>query len=366
MTKKKQEMTEYLRNRRQQKDAQLRYDFMPSLLALVERPAHRWGALVLWLIVALVAVFGAWSWWSFVDVVVVGQGSLLPDSHIQVIKTAESGVVQELLVEEGQHVVAGTVLLRFEDQLLTDAIHHKETALARLASEQAVITQYQQNRQATVVVADYPEAHQAAVARLVLENAVVQKQLAEQYSQVTIAQYEALLGQRLLELRQQQEQWEAELAQLRYRATHMQVVAPTTGYVSGLVVTHVGQVVAASEPLVRIVPTETQLIFESTVSDKDIANIRVGMPAKIKLQAFPYATHGVVHGTVLAISPAAVPVEGRGVVYVVRVALAQELIADIPATGLSGTVEIKTGERRVLSYFLDPIIDSWDKSLKEP
>lgn len=53
-------------------------------------------------------------------------------------------------------------------------------------------------------------------------------------------------------------------------------------------------------------------------------------------------------------------------VYVVRVALAQELIADIPATGLSGTVEIKTGERRVLSYFLDPIIDSWDKSLKEP
>ena len=62
----------------------------------------------------------------------------------------------------------------------------------------------------------------------------------------------------------------------------------------------------------------------------------------------------------------AVPVEGRGVVYVVRVALAQELIADIPATGLSGTVEIKTGERRVLSYFLDPIIDSWDKSLKEP
>lgn len=73
-------LTDYLRKYRQQKDRTLKYDFMPSLLEIVERPAHIAGKWIIFLISLLLLVVLLWASLSKIDVVVVGTGEIVPGS----------------------------------------------------------------------------------------------------------------------------------------------------------------------------------------------------------------------------------------------------------------------------------------------
>ena len=97
----------------------------------------------------------------------------------------------------------------------------------------------------------------------------------------------------------------------------------------------------------------------------DIADIKVGMEAEIKLEAYPYNKYGTVKSTVKYISPSSFNSEQLGSVYLVKLELddSNENINII--SGLSGSVEIKTDKRTVMEYFLAPIIKGFGESLKE-
>lgn len=89
-------------------------DFAPGILRLQEAPPSPLPRLVLWCLLALIAITLAWSAIGRLDIIAVAHGRIVPQSYLQIVQPAESGIVKELLVREGDRVGAGQVLARMD------------------------------------------------------------------------------------------------------------------------------------------------------------------------------------------------------------------------------------------------------------
>ena len=146
-----------------------------------------------------------------------------------------------------------------------------------------------------------------------------------------------------------------------------QIKSPINGCISGMTVNSTGQMVTQADVLLQIVPTDKPLVFEGYIQDKDIANIKIGDVAKIKISAYSYSDYGDIDGRVTYISKSSYQIEGMGNVYKIEVEIDSEgFNEEIKLmSGMSGTVEIDVGKRSVLDYFLEPILQGMKNSLKE-
>jgi HlyD family secretion protein len=95
-------------------------DFSPPLLRLQQSAPNPLGRTVLWTLLLLLVGLVAWAVFGKLDIVAVAEGKLVPQSYVKIVQPAESGVVKEILVREGDRVRAGQVLMRM-DTLITDA-----------------------------------------------------------------------------------------------------------------------------------------------------------------------------------------------------------------------------------------------------
>ena len=149
--------------------------------------------------------------------------------------------------------------------------------------------------------------------------------------------------------------------------------------------TTIGQVVTTGQQLAVITPNGGELQVEALVANLDIGFVKLGQPAAVKVDAFPFTRFGVLHGKVVKIAPSAVaeadakralanaaaaaspaqepqaaPGQPESFVFPVTIALEERAMtidnATIPLTpGMTVTVEIKTDSRRVIDYLLSPL-----------
>lgn len=150
----------------------------------------------------------------------------------------------------------------------------------------------------------------------------------------------------------------------------LQLTAPVDGTVQQLAVHTVGGVVPAAQPLMQIVPQEQAVEVEATVENKDIGFVREGQAAAVKVDAFEYTKYGTVGARVERIARDAVNDEKRGLLYTVgvtldRAALAVDGRSVALSPGLSVSVEIKTGSRRIIEYVLSPLLQHGSESFHE-
>lgn len=96
------------------------HDFSPPLLRLQDEPPNPLGRKVLWTLLGLLAGLLIWALIGRLDIVAVAEGKLIPESYVKIVQPAESGIVKDILVREGQSVKAGQILMRM-DALITDA-----------------------------------------------------------------------------------------------------------------------------------------------------------------------------------------------------------------------------------------------------
>lgn len=161
---------------------------------------------------------------------------------------------------------------------------------------------------------------------------------------------------------------ELQKADTRHRA--MTLTAPVAGRAQQLAVHSTGAVVTPAQALMVIVPGQRQLEVEAQLLNKDIGFVREGQPAEIKIDAFNFTRYGVIPAQVTGISDDAVPDEKQGWVYKVRIAPERTHI-DIKGKkveltpGMTVTAEIKTGDRRIIEYFLSPLLKGLDESVGE-
>jgi hypothetical protein len=150
----------------------------------------------------------------------------------------------------------------------------------------------------------------------------------------------------------------------------LKLVAPVSGTVQQLNVHTVGGVVPAAQPLMQIVPQEAAVEVEAFLENKDIGFVQVGQDAKVKIEAFDYTRYGTVPATVRHVSHDAIEDEKRGLIYASKIVLSRHTLAAEGRTlalapGMSVTVEIRTGTRRVIEYVLSPLIRHQQESLNE-
>jgi hemolysin D len=171
--------------------------------------------------------------------------------------------------------------------------------------------------------------------------------------------------------------------------------APVSGLVQKVNVTTVGQVVTPAQSLVTIVPDGMPLIVEATVTNEDIGYVKVGQPVEVKVDTFPFQKYGSLQATLLSVSPdaeersaaskdtdtrsgvgssgdssrPAVENANAGYVYKVRIRTQQTQFTvngesrPIQA-GMTVQADITTDRRRVIDFFLSPVIKYLDEGLK--
>lgn len=163
---------------------------------------------------------------------------------------------------------------------------------------------------------------------------------------------------------------EKELNKAEQHNRLMHLTAPVAGVVQQLAVHTVGGVVTPAQTLMVIVPYDNTLEIEAMLPNKDIGFVNPGQDAEVKVEAFPFTKYGTLHGQITQVSSDAIADEKLGLIYAAKVKLDRDtlnignkIVRLTP--GMVVTVEVKTGTRRVIEYFLSPLIQYSSESLRE-
>lgn len=415
--KKKNAMTpvEYIKKYSRNRDKELKYDFMPKILEIIERPANRAGTVIILGIFTLLVVAVVWTCMSKLDIVITTTGNIQPIGNLNVVQSYMGGTVTSINVSEGAYVEAGDILIELDTQSLEIDVNQLNSQKMILETQQEIYTKISNGEDLTEMnvakydteIQNYVQAildadtnYQNTLANLEFEksNAELNQQIAqlqlEEYRRIgtqsqretqelTVKQYElayeqaelqledsktqysAQIHSKLAEISSQLDEIENKLAQYSLSKESQELVAPVSGYVNSIDVNTVGETVTSGQELITIVPSDMQMEMVCYVKNMDIADIELGMEAEIKLEAYSYNKYGTVKGVVTYISPSAFASEQMGNVYLVKLDIVDKNEDINIISGLSGTVEIKTGQRTVMEYFMEPIMKGFGDSMKE-
>lgn len=381
-------------------------------MATVEDDERQASKTLIW--ASAITLFLALGWASFfqLDEITRGQGKVIPSSREQVIQSLDSGVISEMFVREGSVVEKDQVLLRIDD-VRSGAVYREaqEKFLALLAlsarlkaeaygtslvfpdelkAEPALMRQELQAFNARKLALSESlravDASLSAVTReLTITEPMVRQGVMSEVELLRLKRQQSeLMGQRaerqnryLTDANNELVRVSSELSQTKESATAREdafrrttIKSPMKGVVKNVQITTVGGVVQAGQSILEIVPTEDEMLVEAYVKPADVAFLKVGQPAVVKLTAYDFNKYGGLDGVLEHLSPDTLrdekqrrpgnPVELEEGLYriIIRVKPSTEprngrLL--IPTPGMTATVEIRTGHKTVLEYIFRPL-----------
>ena len=201
---------------------------------------------------------------------------------------------------------------------------------------------------------------------------VLQSQLtlaqAQSQSQVSLAETNSSIGGQVITQEQRIAELENNLAKAKRALEQTTITAPVDGTILALNTRTIGGVVNVAERIAQIVPDNDLLYVDVTLDNQDVGFVRVGQRVVVKVATYPFQRYGYLEGTVENISPDAIQDEKKGLVYKAKVKLSgansskKNRLKLLP--GMSVSAEITTGKRRIIEFFLDPLMTHVDDSLK--
>lgn len=362
-----------------------------------------------WAIGATVLIALLWSALAWVDEIVRAPGQIVPSSRPQIIQNLEGGILAELDVGEGDVVEAGQILARLQDtqyQAVMDEVSDQIAALEirrlRLEAEVAEQSDFEVPADLAARVPDIVASERAllaarqtdfdsrrAGAEAVLKQASHEYELVQKMADQGVApeievtrarkgknDAEARLNDVLtatdLERADTYAKTLAELGGLKQKLklsadqlARTALTAPMRGVVNKVSITTIGGVVRPGEEILQLIPLDEALFVEAKVKPADIASVREGQEATIKLTAYDYTIWGTLKGTVDFVS-ADTFIDERSrdpngdphYKVTVRVDLSQ--LTDRQQSleirpGMQAQVELHTGGKTILSYLTKPL-----------
>ncbi|HEX8989654.1 MAG TPA: HlyD family type I secretion periplasmic adaptor subunit [Rhodocyclaceae bacterium] len=92
-------------------------DFAPGLLRIQESPPAKLPRTVAYVVMILFVLLIAWAVFGKLDIIASAEGRLVPQTYVKIVQPADAGIVQEILVHEGEKVAAGQVLMRMDTKM---------------------------------------------------------------------------------------------------------------------------------------------------------------------------------------------------------------------------------------------------------
>ncbi len=369
-------------------------------------------SLTIWLIAVVVAVFVAWASIAWLDEIVRAEGMVVSSSRPQIINNLEGGILAELSVAEGDVVQPGQALAtlyatQYQSTVddLRDQIAARDIRRLRLEAEQAGEMEFSVSEELAARVPDIVASEKALLtarqedfaarrdgAKAILKQAATETKLLENMLKedivplidVTRARKESsdaearladTISQMDLDRAKEYSETLAELASLRQKLNIAQdqlarthLAAPMKGVVNKLSITTIGGVVRPGEEIMQIIPLDDELYIEARVKPQDIAEIRKGQDATIKLSAYDYTIYGSLKAKVDVVSADTFKDERSRTpdgdphykvtlrVDTTNLTARQKHLEIRP--GMQATVELETGGKTVLTYLTKPLYKS--------
>jgi len=369
---------------------------------------------IIWLSLVALVVFFVWAYFAVLDEVTVGTGKVTPSTRAQQIESFDGGVIKELLVQEGSIVNKGQILARLDPTRFQsnygEAAARVQTLRASaerltaeltgeplkfspqtmkspelVARERQLYLSRLQNRNETVK--NLQDSLRLVEQELRMTEPLVAKGAAGQVEVIRLRRQASEIRGKIDEARNQyavkarEEQvknnadLEAEMqvmAGKEDQVTRADLFSPVRGIVKDIQVTTVGGVLQPGDKLMEIVPIEDQLLIETRINPRDIAYIRPGLPATVKITAYDSSIYGDLKGQVETVSPDTIQDEVKRDQFYYRVyvrtgkaTLTNKAGREFPIVpGMVATVDIKTGQKSVLDYLLKPL-NKVKESLRE-
>lgn len=382
---------------------------------LKQEESHRpW--LTLWLIIIAFMLFAYWASTAEIDQVTRAQGAVIASSRTQVIQSSDGGVLQEMLVKEGDQVIKGQLLARLDRTKPESAYFESRGKVAALSATVARLHAeiFGGEPKFTADIANYPQFSENQRLLLRKRRAAINEEIASIGEIMLFAQKELEMTQPLLRTgdvsfsdvlklqRQvadlkaqmsnkrnkylqdtQTEMGKAEedlasaqqlLAQRKDQLDHVDLKAPTNGVVKNVRITTLGGVIKQSEEVMQIVPLEDDLVVEAKVKPVDIAFLKPGLNASVKIDSYDYTVYGALNGKLIYISPDTLTEDlkqGEQAYYRVQIKTQGKQFSGRPQDkleiqpGMTATVEIKTGKNTVLRYLIKPVVKTISESMGE-
>ncbi|MFU5484799.1 HlyD family type I secretion periplasmic adaptor subunit [Pseudomonas aeruginosa] len=386
-------------------DATFVNDLHESLMTQSTPGSH----LVLYVIGAVLLCGLTWAHFAHVEEITQGEGKIISKSREQIIKSLEGGIIDDMLVREGDIVEKGQPLLKINPTRAQSTYQEMHTKLMGLTAMMARLQAeaYHQPLVFPEEVRDEPlmieqETNAYKARKQALEDSVRALEHSHTLIMKEIALAEPLAARGLLSeveilrMRRQANDLKIQIVERRNRyqgdanaelvKVELEVAqvaeslvgrkdvlerttinAPVHGTVKNVRVSTIGGVIQPGEDILEIVPLEDQLIVEGQIKPQDVAFLRPGLPATVKVSAYDYGIYGGLKGTVMHISPDTLQDDkklaaGRPDATYYRVQILTETswlekgekkLPIIP--GMTATVEIRTGEKTILDYLLKPV-----------
>ena len=368
----------------------------------------------------LSAGFAALAFWasqSDLDQLVRATGQVIPDARTQIIQAADGGVLFELRVQEGQAVKAGQILAVLEKERAQAGF---KEIVARVASLRAILDRTNAeisqkpllfNKQS----AAFPEFTTAQAGLYMQRKKTLDEEMGYLQEALANAKEELDMNQKLMktgdtsrldllrserqvtdlagrisatrnrylqEARQDASKAEEELATTQQKLNerqsilnHTDLTSPVGGVVKYLRVNTIGGVLRPGDELMQIAPTDGGFFVEGRVTPSDVGSLKLGLPVTVRVDAFDYSIYGTLKGSLTQISPDTLSEQGsRGetnVFYRIQVRLdadqshnprAQDIVIK---SGMTTSLDIRTGERTVLQYLIKPIFKAFQGAMTE-
>lgn len=441
--------------------------FLPAALEIQDTPPNPLARKLAWSLLLLLLIGVGWACFGHVNIVASAEGKIIPSSRVKQVQPLEKGVVEQVLVREGETVSRGQPVIELDttttradkarlesdirrigmrlvvnqsllemlklpearaEKIVLDEVDissvdaadsgeielHRQllwqqwkqfraqlqalkNALAKTRAEQSVTKEVISKLEQTLPIVTrrvekLEELHEnnfvSEIEYLEVEQERIQQSqdlAAERYRLEQLLAAETEVNEQVNQLRaesritllseitDQQRQLSAlkeELNKAEDINAKQVLYAPVDGRVQELAVNTVGGVVTEAQQLMLIVPNEEQLEVEVFLENKDIGFVHEGMPAEIKVHTFPFTKYGVIDAEVSTVSSDAIVDEQRGLIFSMRLQMGKNTIpvdgkdiALIP--GMAVTAEVKTGKRRIIEFFLAPLLRHGGESLRE-
>lgn len=184
-------------------------------------------------------------------------------------------------------------------------------------------------------------------------------------------------AQEMVSIRRDLDQAVEQLSKAQKMGELVNIRAPMDAVVLEVAKRNSGSVVNEAEALVTLVPANALLEVEAEIQPQDVGYVHAGQTARVKLATLPFQQHGKIDATLMAVSEDSF-LKKSGLneqnIYRGKLTLPPkplEMLRNLPAgfallPGMTATVEINVGERRIIEYFLYPILAGFDQGLREP
>jgi hemolysin D len=192
--------------------------------------------------------------------------------------------------------------------------------------------------------------------------------------QAFVSEWFSSIGVELSSSQQKIDGLDEELIKLHRKEKNIVVHAPADGVIMQIENLHAGTIVNEGAPIMSLVPSNVPLIVDLDINPRDIGNLIHGTSVSIKLDALPYQKHGDIIGELTFISEDTVDeaLDGeKGTFYRARSAIMSNELKNLPdnarlVPGMLLTADIKAGRRRLITYFIYPVIRTIQTSFSEP